>query len=137
MKPCMSRKAENDGRIVCEKICPGDIQVDPNVCRACPVPAINCSHLRFTLEKLESSSILVRYGNGRSEVWQGQPTQVSLAHGACAARVIPVEGPRTCTGCALRQAAILPEHKVAAGPSRPATRRGRVIPFPGRAASAG
>lgn len=143
MKPCKYRQAEDDGRIVCEKIVLGDNQVGPNICRTCPVAAINCTHLRFTLERLESSTILVRYGNGRSEVWPGEPARVTLAHGACAAKVIPVEGPRTCTGCALRAPATVPEQVVAAAAAtvpprgaRPAA-SGRVIPFPARAASAG
>lgn len=143
MKPCIYRKAEEDGRIVCEKIVFGDNQVDPNLCRACPVAAINCAHLRFTLEKLESATILVRYGNGRSEVWPGEPARVSLSHGACAARVIPVEGPRTCAGCALRRPMVVPERvaaQVAAvqpAPSAGQAVRGRIIPFPQRAATAG
>lgn len=138
MKPCQYRQAEEDGRIVCEKIVCGDNQVGPNLCRRCPVAAINCTHLRFTLERVESSSILVRYGNGRSEVWPGEPARVSLAHGACAARVMPVAGPRACTGCALRDPVLAPQQVVAApAVAVTAGRAGRVIPFPTRAASAG
>jgi len=131
MKPCKFRKAEDDGRIVCEKIVLGDNEVDPNICRTCPLTAINCSHLRFTLHRVESATIVVRYGNGRSEIWPGEPARVELAHGACAARVIPVEDPRSCTGCALRSPAVVPEQVVA----RPAPAP-RVIPFPARAAGA-
>lgn len=138
MKPCKYRQAEEDGRIVCEKIVRGENEVGPNFCRSCPVAAINCTHLRFTLERVDSSTILVRYGNGRSQVWPGEPTRVSLVHGACAARLIPVEGPKACAGCALRSPAALPMAVAAAAAAAgqpPAS--GRVISFPTRAASAG
>ncbi len=143
MKPCQFRHAEEDGRVVCEKIVQGDNEVGPNICRACPVMAINCSHLRFTLQKISSSSILVHYGDGRSEVWAGDPPRVTLAKGACAAKIMPIEGPKSCAGCALRSALLQPgseEPAVQDGHRTPASaqmRAGKLLSFPPRRAAAG
>jgi hypothetical protein len=143
MKPCSLRHAEEDGRVVCKKIVQGDNEVGPNICRACPVMAINCTHLRFTLQKITSTAILVRYGNGRSEVWAADPPRVALARGACAAKVMPIDGPKACAGCTLHHALIQPTsdqaglplvNPVPVGASAGA---GRLLTFPARRAAAG
>jgi hypothetical protein len=139
MKPCPFRHAEDDGRVVCERIVQGDREVGPNLCRACPVMSINCSHLRFTLRKTGSGSILVRYGDGRSEVWAGEPPGVIFARGACAAKVMPIEGPKSCAGCALHSVSIQPAADRQAVPttSPAAAHAGKLLAFPARRAAAG
>jgi hypothetical protein len=141
MKPCPFRHAADDGRVVCEKIVQGDTEVGPNICRACPVMAINCTHLRFTLQKISSTSILVHYGNGRSEVWAAEPPRVALARGACAAKVMPIDGPKACVGCPLHSALSQPERDQPVlphvHPVPAANRAGRLLTFPARRAAAG
>jgi hypothetical protein len=110
---------DDEGHILCEKIKAGDREVSPNVCRACPVAAINCAHLRATLNHEPRSPITVRYGNGKTEIWEDDAPSISLARAACAAKVIPILSPRDCAGCALRQALITPDG--IAMPERPTT----------------
>jgi hypothetical protein len=130
-KPCRYRQAEEDGRITCPKITQGDTQVSPNICRSCPAAAINCSHLRFTLRKFTPTTILVRYGNGRTEIWNDEPPRIEFLHAACAAKVLPIESPRQCAGCTLRCPAmaeeVIPAQEVERGRVLQAT---QVIPFP-------
>ncbi|MGE5262698.1 MAG: hypothetical protein ACM3S0_04905, partial [Acidobacteriota bacterium] len=118
LKPCPFRHVDDEGHILCEKIKSGDREVSPNVCRACPVAAINCAHLRATLNHEPRSPITVRYGNGKTEIWEDDAPSISLARAACAAKVIPILSPRDCAGCALRQALITPDGIVM--PERPA-----------------
>lgn len=134
VKLCHHRKAEKDGRIVCQKIVQRDNEVTPNICRTCPAMAINCDHLRFTLQKITSTAILVRYGNGRTEIWNDEPPRIEFVRSACAVKVMPVESPRQCAGCGMRCPAMVEE----VAPAQEEIERGRVpqpvqvIPFPAR-----
>lgn len=102
MKACQYRVALEDGRIICEKISEGNPEVGPNICGRCPVMGVNCEHLRFTLRKIGHTPIVVRYSNGRSEVWDENPPAVEFIHGACAEKVMPISGPQDCVGCQVR-----------------------------------
>src|SRR5512137_1092977 len=110
LKPCPYRHVGDEGHILCDKIKTGDKEVSPNICRDCPVSAINCSHLRATLDHSSRPPITVRYGNGKTEVWDdvGGPA-IALERAACASKVVPIHSPRDCAGCALRQALVTPE----------------------------
>jgi hypothetical protein len=124
---CEHRTVSKEGRIVCNKVVEGDPEVSPNLCRDCPFKAVDCSHLRFSLRLSSPSPLIVRF-NGRTEIWDDDPPQLSFQHAACAARVIPIPDPRACAGCALRQplqAAPDPAAETLAPP-------GRVVAFPGR-----
>jgi len=130
-KICAHRSVDRDGRIVCQKIAEGDNEVSPNLCRDCPAKQVGCDKLRFSLQKLSPSPIVVRYGNGHCEVWNDEPATISFLRAACAARVAPVSDPRQCAACALRTAREpvleeIPVPRVATG--------GKVIPFPQRVA---
>jgi hypothetical protein len=125
-----------EGRIVCAKIVEGENEVTPNTCRTCPFKAVNCAHLRFSLRQTSPSPLIVRY-NGRTEIWDDEPPQLLFQQAACAARVAPVDHPRVCAGCTLRQplqAAAEPQ----AARRRPAAARaaGKVVAFRGREAVA-
>jgi len=151
MKGCEFRQVNEDGRIFCDKIAVGEREVTLAVCGACPVAAIGCDHLRFRLEQVESRRLVVRYGNGREEVWDDGPGRVEFVQAACAAKVKPIAGPRDCRGCALRscvrQGLVAPpmaprlvaKRPSAAAAPRPgrAAQRGRVIPFPSSRVAAG
>jgi len=93
---CQHRSVAADGRIVCAKITLGDNEVSPNLCRNCPAKTIACHHLRFSLQKSSPSAIVVRYVNGRTEVWNDKPPSVSFLRAACAAKVAPITSPREC-----------------------------------------
>jgi hypothetical protein len=130
-KICAHRGVDRDGRIVCKKIVEGDNEVSPNLCRECPAKQVGCDKLRFSLQKLSPSPIVVRYGNGHCEVWGDEPARISFLRSACAAKVVPISDPRQCAACALRTAREpmleeIPIPKIAAG--------GKVIPFPQRVA---
>ncbi|MBM4466223.1 MAG: hypothetical protein FJ014_11835 [Chloroflexi bacterium] len=140
-KICQYRSVARDGRIVCTKIVEGDNEVSPNLCRDCPARQVSCDKLRFSLQKFSPSPIVVRYGNGHSEVWNDEPPRISFLQAACAARIAPVSDPRRCAVCALRtvgepileeiplpQVARPAHHEVASG--------GKVIVFPQRVAVA-
>lgn len=103
LKPCPFRQVDNEGRILCDKIKTGDREVSPNICRVCPINAINCAHLRATLDHRARLPITVRYGNGRTEIWDDVEPSIALERAACSAKVIPISSPRDCAGCALRQ----------------------------------
>jgi hypothetical protein len=145
--PCEHRTVAKDGRIVCKKIVDGDNEVSPNVCRACPFKSVNCAHLRFSLSQSSPSPLIVRF-NGRTEVWDDDPPELRFERAACSARVMPIEHPRSCAGCALRQAlqasASAPalQEPLLALPTEPArqarrtTGTGKVVPFPSREAVA-
>jgi len=152
MRPCGFRQVAEDGRIFCQKIRVGEREVTPGVCRTCPVAGIGCEHLRFTLEQVEAKRLVVRYGNGREEVWDDGPARVEFVQAACAAKVMPISGAGDCRGCAMRRCggqevvgAPPPEPRlvkkrpaVAAAPRpRRAPQRGRVIPFPGTRVATG
>jgi hypothetical protein len=107
LKPCPYRHVGEEGHILCDKIKTGDKQVSPNICRDCPVSAINCAHLRVALDHSSRMPITVRYGNGKTEVWDdiGGPA-IKMERAACAAKVLPINSSRDCTGCQLRQALV-------------------------------
>ncbi len=101
--PCPYRQVDDEGHILCDKIKSGDREVSPNICRACPVAAIHCAHLRATLDHQVRPPITVHYGNGKTEVWDDPAPSISLARAACAAKVTPIHSPRDCAGCPIRQ----------------------------------
>jgi len=103
LNPCPHRHADDEGHILCDKIKGGDREVSPNVCRACPVAAINCAHLRATLAHHTRLPITVRWGNGKTDVLEDDAPALALQRAACAAKVTPILSPRECAGCALRQ----------------------------------
>ena len=124
---CEHRSVSKDGRIMCGKIVEGDPEVSPNLCRDCPFKAVNCSHLRFSLRLSSPSPLIVRF-NGRTEIWDDDPPQLSFERAACAARVTPIHDPRACATCALRQPIQAEPDPAAETYSQP----GRVVAFPGR-----
>ncbi len=103
LKPCPYRQVDDEGHILCDKIKAGDREVSPNICRACPVSAINCAHLRATLDHQARPPLTVRYGNGKTEIWDDVAPSINLQTAACAAKVIPIHSPRDCAGCPIRQ----------------------------------
>lgn len=105
LQPCPYRRTDDDGHILCDKIKSGDREVSAATCRACPIAAINCAHLRATLEHHARPPIVVHWGNGKTEVWDdfAQET-LTLTRAACAEKVIPITSVNDCAGCALRQA---------------------------------
>lgn len=130
MKPCEYREALDDGRIICEKITEGNPEVNPNICRRCPVTSINCQHLRFTLRKVGHKPIFVRYGNGATEVWDDNPPAVDFVRGACAEKVMPISSAQDCAGCQVHCPAreVVREREPAHGVPVTAP-AGNVIPF--------
>jgi len=103
LKPCPCRHADDEGHILCDKIKSGDREVSPNICRTCPVAHVNCAHLRATLDHQARPPIVVRWGNGKSQVWDDVANDsIALTRAACAAKVLPIHSPRDCAGCALR-----------------------------------
>ncbi len=98
---CEHRQVSDDGRIICSKIVQGDNQISPGLCRSCPARACDCEHLRFSLKKQCLSPIIVRWGNGLTEIWDDQPPAVSFLHSACSLRSIPISSPADCIGCVL------------------------------------
>jgi hypothetical protein len=133
---CQHRSVAADGRIVCAKITLGDNEVSPNLCRNCPAKTIACRHLRFSLQKLCPSAIVVRYAGGRTEVWNDEPASVSFVHAACAAKVAPITSPRECAACSLRLTT-LPQPQVRQEGVRPKARGGKVVAFPQPVAATG
>lgn len=133
--PCEHRSVSKDGRIVCRKIVVGDNSVSPNECRGCPFKIVNCRHVRFSLEQTSPRPLVVRY-NGRQEVWDDNPAELRFEQAACAAKVAPILDPRACAGCALRQAVGEPVEQPVRRRRRRAAAAGKVVAFPGRAATA-
>ena len=103
LKPCPYRQVDDEGHILCDKIKTGDREVSPNICRACPISAINCAHLRATLDHQARPPLTVRYGNGKTEIWDDLAPSITLQRAACAVKVTPILSPRDCAGCPLRQ----------------------------------
>jgi hypothetical protein len=132
---CKHRSVATDGRIVCAKITLGDNQVSPNLCRNCPAKTIACHHLRFSLQKSSPTAIVVRYINGRTEVWNDEPPSVSFLHAACAAKIAPIHNARECAACSLRSTP-LPQPQVREKPARRKP-EGKVVPLPQPAAATG
>ena len=129
LSSCAHRTAAKDGRIICSKVIEGDNEVTPNTCRDCPFKAVNCHHLRFSLRQTSPSPLIVRY-NGRTEIWDDGPCELSFERAACAARVIPIHEPRSCVGCALHKPIQTPASAVV-GSRKPAN-LGKVVTFPGQ-----
>ena len=127
--PCEHRAVSRDGRIICRKIVRGENAVSPDLCRACPFRAVNCSHLRFSLLQTSPSPLIVRF-NGRTELWDDEPPEVRFQQAACSAKILPIEHPHSCTGCSLRQPIETPAAQP--NPRRPAAHPGKVVPFPQR-----
>jgi hypothetical protein len=134
LSSCEHRAVSRDGRIVCSKIVQGDHEVSPDICRACPLKAVNCAHLRFSLRKTCPTPLVVRY-NGRTEIWNDDPSELLLERAACALRVAPIEQARSCAGCRLRQPLQIPLHTSTHQP-RDADSVGKVVPFPEREVAA-
>jgi len=130
---CENRTVSKDGRIICAKIVEGDNEVSPNVCRECPFRAVDCSHLRFSLRLDAGSPLIVRY-NGRTEIWDDGPAELSFERAACGVKVMPIYGPRSCAGCALRQTMGLQAEQPLKIPHAGAN--GKVVSFPSREALA-
>jgi len=125
---CTHRTVAKDGRIVCARIIEGDSEVSPNVCRECPFKAVNCSHLRFSLRQTSPSPLIVRY-NGRTEIWDDGPSELAFERAACAARVIPIYEPMSCSGCSMHCPVQVTPKDSGLRPSAPAM--GKVVAFPG------
>ena len=139
LSSCEHRTVAKDGRIVCGKIVAGDNEVSPEVCRTCPLKAVNCAPLRFSLKQVVPSPLIVRH-NGREEVWNNDPPEVRFEQSACAAKVMPISHPKQCVGCTLRQPVQeVAEERVVHPRRQPVIGTGKVVPFPGRrvAATAG
>jgi len=143
---CSHRSVATDGRIVCDIIALGDSEISANLCRDCPAKAIACEHLRFSLQKMASSPITVRYATGRVEVLDDHPPRIAFLRAACVEKVAPINSPRECVGCAMHSArgcasgaaavsvpAPLTQVAVSVVGSAPAG-GGKVIQFPGRGA---
>ncbi len=148
-KICEHRCVDREGRITCQKIVGGDSEVSPNLCRTCPARQIGCEKLRFSLEKSAPSPIVVRYGNGHTEVWNNEPAKITFLRAACATKVAPISDPRQCAACALRTVGepILEEiplphvvrqalRQAQEGPHQDVATGGKVISFPQRVAAA-
>jgi len=138
---CEHRTVSKDGLIVCKKISHGDNRVTPNECRVCPFKAVNCTHLRFSLQQSSPSPLIVRF-NGREEVWNDEPPQLRFEQAACAAKVTPIDQPQACASCSLRQPVQPTTEKAARLVSRPsaqpaASTQAKVVPFRPRKAAAG
>ncbi|MCG3141073.1 MAG: hypothetical protein HDKAJFGB_02243 [Anaerolineae bacterium] len=112
LKPCQFRQVDAHGRILCQLVKNGDRQVSAELCRACPVQAINCQNLRAELEKQVSTPLTVRFATGRVEVWNDAPTAIAFKQAACAAKTIPIHSPRDCAGCPLRLPNVIPQNGI-------------------------
>lgn len=109
LEPCPYRLVDGDGHILCHQIKTGDREVSPALCRACPIAQINCLHLRATLDQQTRVPITVRWGNGKSQIWDDPTPPLALQRAACSAKTIPILSPRDCAGCALRQTFVMPQ----------------------------
>ncbi len=112
LKPCPHRQVDDTGRILCGLIRGGDREVSVNLCRACPVPQINCQHLRASMQKKVSTPITVRFATGRVEVWDDEPATIGFKRAACAEKTMPINSPRDCQGCPLRAALVVPQNAI-------------------------
>ncbi len=134
LKSCPFRLVDDEGNILCDKVKAGDRLVTADVCRACPVAEINCEHLRAALDRRSRVPILVRYGNGKTRVWDDHLPAISLNHAACAVKVMPIASPHECVGCALhrplevRETAIVAAAAIPALAARGTARRSRRVP---------
>ncbi len=147
LEPCLYRRVNDDGLVLCGKIKTGDRAVTGGDCQACPIVQIDCSHLRATLLHSGHPPLLVRYGNGKMEVWDDPTPPLTFERAACAVRIQSLASSHECAACAERQALSLPIDNrqrqaatsgtaafaaaTAFGPERPRARPlpGRVIPL--------
>src|SRR5512137_163044 len=122
LKYCQNRGVSEDGKVTCKKIVRGDAEVSLAICESCPAACANCGHLRFSLEKEGESSIVIRYGNGRTEVLEGGPGGVRLTKSACAAQMRSVDTHTDCPSCPLRSNGfvhdVIPPAQIDATPAR-------------------
>ncbi len=116
LRPCPYRQVDDEGHILCDKIKTGDREVSPNICRACPVAAINCAHLRATLDHHARPPLTVRYGNGKTEIWDDVAPSINLQTAACAAKVVPIHSPRDCAACPIRQPLVMADSLIVVAP---------------------
>lgn len=133
IQTCPHRSVAKDGRIICKMILSGDNEVSPNLCHDCPARAIACDQLRFSLQKMSSHPIIVRYATGRVEVLDDQPSRIAFLRAACQEKVMPVNTPLECTRCELHWERVA--QPIARTTSVPAG-KGKVIPFPRHVAEA-
>jgi len=130
---CQYRAVSDEGRVSGRKIMRGDNEVTLTMCEACPAAQCNCGHLRFSLEKEGESSIVIRYGNGKTDMLDSGPSAIRFVKAACAAQLRPVDTRTDCASCPLRSDgfvhSVLPSPRVDVAPAR-----AKVIPF--RVASA-
>ena len=133
---CEHRSVAADGRIVCAKITLGDNEVSPNLCRNCPAKTIACHHLRFSLQKSSPSAIVVRFVNGRTEVWNDEPPSVSFLRAACAAKVAPITSSKECVACSQRLTT-LPQPQAREKVDRRKPGGGKVVSLPQPVAATG
>lgn len=112
LKPCQFRQVDPQGRILCGLIKAGDREVSVNLCRACPVQAINCQNLRAGLEKHSPAPLTVRFATGRVEVWDNDPPTIGFKQAACAAKTMPITSPRDCAGCPIRMPNVIPQSAI-------------------------
>jgi hypothetical protein len=133
---CQHRGVSEDGKVICHKIVRGDQEVTLAICEACPAAACNCGHLRFSLEKDGDSTVLLRYGNGRTEVLESGPAAVHFSKAACAAQMRSIDVHSDCVGCPLRTQGfvhqVIPAVHAEALPTR-----AKIIPFRPSAAARG
>jgi hypothetical protein len=122
LKPCPHRTVDDGGMILCGLIKTGDKEVSVNLCRGCPVPLINCQHLRAGMKKNNPTPITVRFATGRVEVWDDEAPTIKFKQAACAVKTMPIHSARDCTGCPLRLPHVLPQSAFQAA------RRERSIP---------
>lgn len=129
LRYCQHRGVSEDGKVICHKIARGDQEVSLAICEACPAAQCNCGHLRFSLEKEGDSAVMIRYGNGRTELLESGPSGVRLTKSACAAHLRPVDTRKDCVGCPLRSNGfvheVIPPVQIDVMPSR-----AKIIPFP-------
>ena len=109
LRPCPYRLVDGEGHILCNQIKNGDREVTPAICRACPIAQIDCRHLKATLDQQVRVPITVRWGNGKSQVWDDPTPPLAMQRAACSAKTIPILSPRDCAGCAIRQVLVMPE----------------------------
>jgi hypothetical protein len=126
---CEHRTVSRDGRVVCGKITQGDNSISPELCRACPAMSVNCAHLRFSLNHSQSVPLVVRF-SGHTEIWADDSPELLFHHAACAARVVPVQQPKSCAGCPLR-APLLATPDAAVSERQPG-HSGKIVVLPAR-----
>lgn len=106
---CPHRKVDDGGKVLCGLIKGGDREVSLDLCRVCPVPQINCQHLRAAMQKKVSTPITVRFATGRVEVWDDEAPTIGFKQAACAVKAMPIHSARDCAGCPLRLAHVPPQ----------------------------